>query len=109
MVASRYEFADRDAAKLWIIQNQFGRRNISDFVRAELALQAEPLIAAKAKERMLLGSKIDPSANLQQGKTTDELSSMSGVSARNISKVKNILSLLDGMSLCYRSLISVLQ
>lgn len=90
-----YDFTDRDEAKLWIIKNQFGRRNISDFVRAELALQAEPLIAARAKERQSCGQGgVLLSANLPEAKpidTRDELSTISGVSARNISKVKNIL------------------
>lgn len=90
-----YDFTDRDEAKLWIIKNQFGRRNISDFVRAELALQAEPLIAARAKARQLSTLKQNAdTANLPErdkGETRDELSTMSGVSARNISKVKNIL------------------
>lgn len=95
-----YEFQNRDAAKLWIIQNQFGRRNISDFVRAELALQAEPLIVAKAKLNLQATGKNvasitnQGSANLPKLEpidTRNELSSMSGVSARNISKVKNIL------------------
>jgi len=64
-------------------------------LRAELALQAEPLIAAKAKERQESGiNQHSLVANLppaETRKTRDELSAMSGVSARNISKVKNIL------------------
>ncbi|MCE7915846.1 MAG: hypothetical protein DYH15_14575 [Nitrosomonas sp. PRO4] len=64
-------------------------------MRAELALQAEPLIAAKAKERQESGiNQHSLVANLppaETRKTRDELSAMSGVSARNISKVKNIL------------------
>lgn len=90
-----YQFTDRDEAKLWIIKNQFGRRNISDFVRAELALQAEPLIAAKAKERQGCGQGgVLLSANLPEAKsidTRDELATMANVSARNISKVKHII------------------
>ncbi len=89
-------FDSSEDAKLWIIKNQFGRRNISDFVRAELALQAEPLIAARAKERQACGQGgILLPVNLPEatrGETRDELSTMSGVSARNISKVKNILA-----------------
>ena len=91
-----YEFEDDDEAKLWILKNQLGRRNLTDFQRAEIALQAEPLIAEKAKERQLSNLKqfTDP-ANLpgrDQGDTRDELSELSGISARNISKVKNIIS-----------------
>jgi len=41
----------RDDAKAWIICNQFGRRNLAPYQRAELALALEPLIRAKAKEK----------------------------------------------------------
>ncbi len=44
------ELPDREAAKAWIITNQFGRRNLSPYQKAELALKLEPLIAARAKE-----------------------------------------------------------
>ena len=45
------ELKDRAAAVEWIIRNQFGRRNLSAYQRAELALRLEPIIAAKAKEK----------------------------------------------------------
>jgi len=59
--------------------------------RAELALHAEPLIAARAKERQGTRNDLNIPANLpgsDQRETRQELSTMSGVSARNISKVK---------------------
>ncbi|MBZ0279391.1 MAG: hypothetical protein K8L97_01540 [Anaerolineae bacterium] len=43
------EFASREDVIVWIIQNQFGRRNLTSFVRAELALKLKSAIAAKAK------------------------------------------------------------
>ena len=67
-------------------------------MRAELALQAEPLIAARAKLNLqAIGKNVasitnQGSANLPKLDpidTRDELSSMSGVSARNISKINN--------------------
>ncbi len=42
-------FETRDDAKIWIIKNQFGRRNLAAFTRVELALKLEPLLKAKAK------------------------------------------------------------
>ena len=45
------EFEDEDATKLWIIDNQLGRRNVPPFVRIELAQLREPLVRAKAKEK----------------------------------------------------------
>ena len=49
------DFEDEDAVKLWIIDNQLGRRNIPPFARIELAQLREPMIRAKAKENMSLG------------------------------------------------------
>ncbi len=54
------EFADRNEVMIWIIRNQFGRRNLSGFQVSELHLKLAPLIAEKAKE--------------QQGARTDLLS-----------------------------------
>ena len=45
------EFADRAAVTIWIIENQFGRRNLSAYDRSLLALKLKPVIAAQAKER----------------------------------------------------------
>lgn len=58
------DFEDRDGAKLWIISNQLGRRNLLPAVRIKLAMTAEPIIAAKAKENSL--------ANLKQNQNTDD-------------------------------------
>jgi N6-adenosine-specific RNA methylase IME4 len=44
------DFNDENEAKTWIINNQFARRNLNAFTRAELALKLKPLLAAKAKE-----------------------------------------------------------
>ena len=37
-------FENEDAAKLWIIDNQLGRRNVPPFVRIELALKRELIL-----------------------------------------------------------------
>ena len=41
------EFASRDDAMVWIIDNQFSRRNLTPFARGELALKRKHIIAAK--------------------------------------------------------------
>ena len=43
------QFATRGDAIIWIIKNQFGRRNLSAYDRSILALKLKPVIAAKAK------------------------------------------------------------
>ena len=45
------EFPSRNDAIVWIIKNQFGRRNLPAYERARLALRLKPVIAEKAKER----------------------------------------------------------
>lgn len=85
----RMQFADRNEAIRWIILNQFGRRNLSAYDRSVLALKLKPVIAEKAKERMLSG-KADPSQKSGQGKTDKELAKVAGVSHDTIHKVEAI-------------------
>lgn len=51
------ELEDRDAALWWITRNQFGRRDLTPYQRAELALKSEPVIERKAKENQ--GTRTD--------------------------------------------------
>jgi N6-adenosine-specific RNA methylase IME4 len=92
----------RDAVKAWIIQNQFGRRNLQPFVRAELALELEPLLSKgqgvggggdrKSEEyKNSLPSMLTEVNALPQNRDTRQiLSSISGISTGNITKVKKI-------------------
>ena len=58
---SRVSFANREEAALWIIENQLGRRNLTDAARIELALSKAELLKAKAKRNMSFGGKRDAS------------------------------------------------
>jgi N6-adenosine-specific RNA methylase IME4 len=88
---SDWYFKDDNEAKLWIIKNQFARRNLNPFQRSELALKMEPLIAAQAKERMLKGVE-DPAQNSAEGvkETRAEVARLAGTSHDTIMKVKFI-------------------
>ena len=48
--AVEMDFADEDAAQVWIIRNQFGRRNITLASRCELAEKLAEALRPKAKE-----------------------------------------------------------
>ncbi len=95
----RMEFADRDAAKLWIYENQLGRRNVNDFVRSEIALKAKPLIRAKAKAKQAEyhGNQYDglslKSTEVQKPviNTRKELAKIANVGTDKIRKVEAIL------------------
>lgn len=52
-----YGLSDLEAVKLWMIENQFGRRNISDFVRYELAAKKADILRAKGRARQ--GTRTD--------------------------------------------------
>ena len=47
------EFTSRDEAKLWILDNQLGRRNLTDAMRIELAVIKTQLIRQQAKENQI--------------------------------------------------------
>lgn len=89
------EFESKNDVREWMINNQFGRRNLSNYQRSVLALQLEEVFKEKAKE-----SKIEKVshfrktgevlANLPKPDTRKELSNVAGVGERTISMVKVI-------------------
>lgn len=92
------EFSDESDAKIWIIKNQFGRRNITDATRALLALELEPLIAAKAQTRKVesgkehgigMGEKV-LSTLTEPIDTRKEVAKVAGVSEGTMYKVKKV-------------------
>lgn len=89
-------FGSKDAAKIWIIENQFARRNLNSYQKSVLALQLEPLYAAEAKRRQAtstggahpqLSQKSDEAASMR---TDERLAQVAGVSRDTIRKVKAI-------------------
>jgi len=91
------EFESRDDAKVWIIKNQFGRRNLPAYERARLALQLEKLFRVKAQENLsIAGAKAAPGKPCQNSDkvslvdTKRELAAVAGVSHDTIAKVKKI-------------------
>lgn len=78
-------FKSRSDVIEWMILNQFSRRNLPKYERSRLALRLKPVIAEKAKERML-----NPMQNSAQGTARDELASIAGVSHDTIAKVEKL-------------------
>lgn len=95
---SALSFADRSAAKLWVIRNQLGRRNLSDLDRIALAKQAEPLIAAKAAANVKAAQETSPkrsgkaSLNLAEPiDTRKEAAKLANVAPETYAKGKAVL------------------
>ena len=98
-----YEVTDvvldgRDDAKIWIIRNQFGRRNLQPFQRVELIMKLKPLLEAKAKEQQrggqggVLLNQIPGEANVNVNKA---LAKEAGVSHDYVHKAGVIIKYAD--------------
>ena len=91
----KVELESSSDAELWVIRNQFSRRNLSPFQKIELALKSEPLLAEEAKKRMLAGKKTDNlEVNCPQGRapqTRDFIAKLAGCSGRTVERAKKIL------------------
>ena len=84
------EFANRDKAREWIILNQFGRRNLTAFQRAELALKLKPRVEAEAKARQIRKPSDFVVQKSAPQKSRDELASIAGISHDTLRKAEVI-------------------
>lgn len=87
------EFESRDAAKIWIIENQFARRNLTKYDRGVLTLQLKPLYAAEAKRRMQAGgnsAEVGRQISDNPQRTDEQLAKLAGVSRDTIRKIEVI-------------------
>ena len=86
----RREFVSDNDAKLWMLNNQLGRRNLTDFQRIEMVRKCEDVVKARAKERQLFGLAQNKNTvreklpeRAKEGKrATEELGEMAGVSRK---------------------------
>lgn len=92
--ANYLQFDNKNDALIWIIKNQFGRRNINNYQRSVLALKLESIFAAKAETNLHLsqgrgikGLEISPKVSLD---TRAEIAKVANVSDNTIAKVKRI-------------------
>lgn len=92
------DFPDREAVIEWIIRNQFGRRNLTPFQRAELALRLKPVVERKAKANQSLGGGDKKSGCQKTDKaiiapvdTKKELAAMAGISHDTLKRAETIM------------------
>ena len=92
------EFADKTEAKLWIVKNQLGRRNLKDYQRCEMVLPLEEEIRADVEKRRRAAISAyrktgETDSTLNQSKRSLELiADLAGVSVGTLFKVKVIIS-----------------
>ncbi len=80
----------KEDVKLWIINNQFGRRNINNYQRSVLALKMEDIYKARAKETQ--GTRTDLTSVPIDTKVDSlkEISDIANIGRNTISRVKKI-------------------
>ena len=88
-------FSSEESVKEWMILNQFGRRNLSNYQRSVLALELEEVFSKKAKENIVIENKnrSTDSAKLPKRDSVDtrkELSKVAQVGERTLGMVKTI-------------------
>lgn len=86
----------KDDVKIWMVENQSGRRNLSIFARVAYALKIKPLLEARAKARMVAG-KADPRLNSDEGpvRTDESIAKAAGVGRDTVRKVEMIIEKAD--------------
>jgi hypothetical protein len=86
------EFASESNVKEWMINNQFGRRNLSNYQRSVLALELESVFSERAKEQQIRKpeSVIQISEEQKPIVAIKEVAKIANVSHDTIAKVKKI-------------------
>jgi DNA modification methylase len=85
------EFDNINRVKEWMINNQFGRRNLSNYQRSVLALQLEDVFREKAKEKQKESGGAVPQISAKPPvETRQEIAKVANVSHDTIAKVKKI-------------------
>ena len=80
----------RKCAGLFDADNQFGRRNLSPYIRAQLALKLKPMIVERAKSNQIAAGGAVPQKSSEPVETREELARIAGVSHDTIHKVEVI-------------------
>ena len=97
-IVPKYEIidiGDDNTIKLWIFEQQLGRRNLTKFQRTEYALNCKNLIAAKAKENQRAGGGAVRLKSEKPVNTNKVLAKFAKVSPDTVSKVEHIVKHAD--------------
>jgi len=92
------DFDSKNEVMLWMINNQFARRNISTYVRCELALRLKDFYSEIAKENQIRKPSDSVSQNSVEQKPIDtqkEIATKANISHDTINKVERIKKALE--------------
>lgn len=90
-------FDSRSDVIEWIIKNQFGRRNLSDYQRGVLALRMKPIMEERARAQqkggqggVLLSQKSDEAKPIRADEAVSELANVSRDTIRKIERIEEV-------------------
>jgi len=89
-------FESETDVKVWMINNQFGRRNLSNYQRSVLALELESVFSEKAKENLKASGEnfgkglVNSPKAIEPIDTRKELAKVASVGEQTIARVKVI-------------------
>jgi len=86
------DFDSIEDAKLWIVKNQLGRRNLKDFQRCEMVFPFETMIKERVKKRMSPIQREQAPPILAGVDSRDILANMAGVSHGTYEKARFIIT-----------------
>ena len=87
----RISLLDREQARIWIIQNQFNRRNLNMFQRVEVALNLKAHYKRVAKENQRAAGGAVPMKSRKPVETDEEVAKLAQTSADTVRKVEKII------------------
>jgi len=90
----KMRFVSKDAAIMWIIDNQLGRRNLTDAARIELACCKAEMLRKKARENLQavggdmreVRNRVNESVNVRK-----EIAAMAGVSEQKVFRYMKVV------------------
>ena len=83
------DIRSREHAKIWIIKNQLGRRNLNESQRAMLAADLKKVYAGPARERMTAG-KANPGPNCDEGRADEQAARDMNVSRMSVHRAEKV-------------------
>jgi len=81
------EIKNMSDARVWMIKNQLGKRNLSVFSRAELALELQDIVSKQARKNQIAGVRLNLDKGIDTAKILSELSSCSRACFYKIKKL----------------------
>ncbi len=95
------EFESENHVKLWMIDNQIARRNITDFTRGKLSLMKKPALAAIAKQNQIASGGDKKSADFVKSvlpnlakpiNTREELAADANISHGSLNSIERVIA-----------------